>query len=418
MTTDPLPHTDRPRGPCQGAVFRVLVAEADARVRRAMASHIQSAGHQVTVASDGLEAWMRLREEPFHVLVADVRMPGLGGLELLTRLRRDRPSTRVVLVSGSADTNLVVRALRGGAVNFIQKPFTRDEFLEQMFPAFHQCALEAETACLHGLVADLQKKEAIDQRMAALGRMLSGMAHEIHNPLTFVKGNVELLGRIVRELHMEPEGCTPGTEQVFAPERAKEILCLLSDLEHGIERIEAVVTQVRKFGSDVAAKTENQPLAGLMEAALRMALAEKPEGVEVSFTSPPRETQVSVIGTEMEGCLVNLLLNAFAAASEGGGHVVFRAEEFPFATGRFDGFVEVFVEDNGPGIPKEQIAKVLNPFFTTKSNGMGLGLSTAHAAAKRNGAHMEIRSQEGEGTTAIVRLRYHRQRADGEASSS
>ncbi|WP_025323802.1 sensor histidine kinase [Deferrisoma camini] len=385
--------------PAGGAAFRILVADDEASLRNAMARSLEALGHEVVSAADGLEAWMRFHEAPFPIVVADIRMPGLTGIELLERIRNEKPDTEVVLVSGFGDTGVVIEALRHGATNFVEKPFSESEFLRQMEPAFQRCGLALEKARLQQELSKLREREERERRMAALGRLLSGLAHEIHNPLTFIKGNAELLERFCQETRKGlSEGALPNEVAVA------EMLGLVKDLRHGIERIESMVESVRLFGGRPLSFCREAKLSEIMRLSFREALSKKPIGVAADLVPPPDSFLVEVNETEMESCFVNLLVNAFEAAACGGGSVRFYTREIPYDTDEFFGFVEIVVEDDGPGIPQAIVDEVFTPFFTTKPGGTGLGLSVAYEAAKRNGAQVEIDSEEGKGTTVTVRL--------------
>lgn len=108
---------------------------------------------------------------------------------------------------------------------------------------------------------------------------------------------------------------------------------------------------------------------------------------------------------ELESCLVNLLVNAYEVRGDRG-TVAVRAVLLPYPTNEYEGVVELFVEDDGPGIPQGIIDEVFTPFFTRKQGGTGLGLSIAFEAAKRNGAQMQIDSDGKSGTRVTLRLPY------------
>ncbi len=381
--------------------LRVLVVDDDPSVRQVVSKTLQEVGHEVVTASDGLEAWMLFDRDPFPMVVTDIMMPGIDGLELLKKIREIDPHVEVVLITGFGETRLVIEALRRGASNFIEKPFTPEGLLEQLAPSFHRCALARERERLAAEIEALREREERDRRMAALGRLLSGLAHEIHNPLTFIKGNAELLERYWDEAAAEIRKAL-GTE----PQVLGEMRDLLGDLQHGVHRIESMVEAVKTLAGGGPRSSEDVRLRDLMYAAFRIALAKKPKEVAADFAFPPEDWIVTVNREDMEGCFVNLLVNAFEAVGCEGSAVTFRVREIPYATNRFSGFVDVIVEDDGPGIPQGIIDEVFTPFFTTKQGGMGLGLSLAYEAAKRNGAQLEIQSEEGKGTRVIVRLPY------------
>ncbi len=381
--------------------LRILVVDDDPSVRDVVRRTLCERGHQVVTAADGLQAWMIYDREPFPLVISDIMMPGMDGLELLRRVRGIDPHAEVVLITGFGETRLVIEALRRGASNFIEKPFTPGSLLEQLEPSFQRCALAREKARLQAELEALRERQERERRMAAMGRLLSGLAHEIHNPLTFIKGNAELLERFWDDAAAAlRQGL--GTE----PEHIRDMRELLHDLQRGVERIESMVEAVKTFGAGGVRPSEDVRLKDLMYAAFRIALAKKPRGVSADITFPPEHWTVRVNRTDIEACFVNILVNAFEAVGCGGTGVHFHARELPYATREFSGWVDVMVDDDGPGIPQGIIDEVFTPFFTTKQGGTGLGLSIAYEAVKRNGGQMEIHSQEGEGTRVIVRLPY------------
>jgi len=382
-----------------GVAFRILVADDEAIARDLMSRALQRLGHEVTTVADGLEAWMRFRQTPFPVVVTDIRMPGLSGIELLKRIRKENPETEVVLVSGFGDTALLIEALRHGASNFIEKPFDESEFLWHVEPAFQRRALALEAELMQLEFVKLRQKEEREIRMLALGQLLSGLAYEIHSPFAFIKGNVELLAAFFRELSKQsPEGKGLDREEIT------EMQKLLLDIQHGIERIETTLDAVRTFGVRPLAPCRCVSLAGVMVRAFNEALGKKPAGARAEITPPPDSFVVEANTEELERCFVNLLLNAFDAVATEGGAVRFYTREIPYDTPNFFGFVEVVVEDEGPGMPQGIIDEVFTPFFTTRDGGTGLGLTIAYEAAKRNGAQMEIESEEGKGTVVTLRV--------------
>ena len=398
-----LPSSSCDHDPASGASFRILVADDEAPVRRVLDHYLARAGHCVTTAADGLEAWERFQESPFPVVLSDIKMPRMDGIELLERVRAVRPSTEVVLITGFGETGVVIEALRRGASNFIEKPFSGEELLRQMEPAFHRCALALETARLEREVADLREREERDRRMLALGRLVSGISHEIHNPLMFAKGNAEILEDFCRRACAAArEGRPPD------PRATEEMRTVLHDLRCGLDRIESMVRTLQTFGGRPASPRALVRLSDLMAAALRAALPDKPPGVELRVEAPPEAVVVEVNEAEMEICFASLLTNAFETSRFGGTLVRFTTRELPYPTRDFSGFVEVVVQDDGPGIPRGILDEVFTPFFTTKEGGTGLGLSIAYEAAKRNGAQVEIESDEGRGATVTVRLPFHR----------
>ena len=378
-----------------GGSLRILVADDDAPLRQIVVTTLIRAGHQVVEASDGAEAWDRFQEQPFPMVVTDLQMPVLGGLELLKRVKAASPDTEVVIITGYGDVGVVIEALRAGAANFVEKPFIPSEFIAQIGPCFTRCGLRAEAACLQVELKSERKRREVDVRMATLGRLLSGLAHEVHNPLTFVKGNIELLQRFLED--SEAKDVSPPIEHMKT---------LLNDLAYGVGRIEGLMDSMRRFGTSRPSEQDEMPLKTVLDNAIRLAASRKPSHASLHTELPGEEVRIVATAVEMESCFTNLLVNAYDAVGVTGSRVDLRVRLFPYETGGIAGFAEVTVCDDGPGIPAGILDEVFTPFFSRKEGGTGLGLGIAYESAKRNGAQVTLESEEDQGATVVVRMPY------------
>ncbi len=378
-----------------GEPLQILVVDDEPLIRRMVATALERAGHRVTEAADGREAWDRFQEQPFQMVVTDIRMPGLNGLELLDRVRSANPATEVVMITGFGDVDVVIQALRSGAANFVEKPFTAEEFVEQIGPTLCRCSLRAETSRLEEELKTERKRREQGHRLATLGRLLAGLAHEVHKPLTFVKGNIELLQRLSKSSR------TPGH-----PPEVGDMEGLLDDLSYGVRRIEELMDTMQRLGTDRTAIRAPVSLRSLLENAVRLAAARKPSRASLHTDLPAETVLVKVNAVEMESCFVNLLVNAYEAVEPDGGKVEILVSLYPYETGGIAGFAEVSVRDDGPGIPVELAEEVFSPFFTRKDEHTGLGLTIAYESAKRNDAQVLIENSGNRGGHVLVRLPY------------
>ncbi|MBE0616924.1 MAG: HAMP domain-containing histidine kinase, partial [Proteobacteria bacterium] len=222
---------------------------------------------------------------------------------------------------------------------------------------------------------------------------------EINNPLTFLKGNAELLRRMLAPASGPPGGRRPVTDDVLL-----QAAVLLEDMEFGARRIQELVQALHRFGRPHGEGKVRVSLADLMKNSLKLTQSRRHENVALEVALPEPGVCVDANAVELETCVVNLLANAFDAVHVSGSRVRLAASLLPYPTNAYRGLVEVSVEDDGPGIRKEIVDEVFTPFCTRKPGGMGLGLSIAYEAATRNGAQIEIQSQEGQGTRVILRL--------------
>ena len=236
----------------------------------------------------------------------------------------------------------------------------------------------------------LQAQLMLADRLAGLGTMAAGVAHEINNPLAFMMLGLEAIER-----------------EVARPAREQDALALrstLADVRHGVERITTIVRQLRAFSRPADANARAvADLAAVVDSAARMAAHEiRPLGtitVRVEGDLPPVRGEPS----QLEQVFLNLFLNASQALDEtrGDGRVEVIVRPVDEGTA-----VEVLVRDNGLGIAERDLAHVFDPFFTTKPLGLGtgLGLSICHSIVSAAGGDIDVESRAGEGTTVRVVL--------------
>jgi PAS domain S-box-containing protein len=239
------------------------------------------------------------------------------------------------------------------------------------------------------IVRDLREIEALQSRlvlsgrMAAVGQLAAGVAHEVNNPASYVRSNILMLREYWKsaEAHVD-----------FADGRE-----LIDESLEGIERISAIVDQIRRFSRGGTGERERADLHPLLEAVVRMAQSRLPEGVRIerSFGSVPA---LDCAPRELEQVFLNLLVNAADAVGESG--------TIRLTTSSSAAMARIDVEDDGCGIAPDVLGRVFDPFFTTKpvGRGTGLGLSISYEIVKRHGGEIAARSAPGRGTVVSVLL--------------
>ncbi|MCB1019663.1 MAG: hypothetical protein KDC27_07020 [Acidobacteria bacterium] len=217
------------------------------------------------------------------------------------------------------------------------------------------------------------------ERLAALGQLSAGLAHEIRNPLGVISASAELLAKNV------------GAENAVAKE-------LAGFIGAEVTRTNALVTRFLDFARPSKPHREVQPLTPIVERALQtLADTRKPDDPDITIEKslgpiPP----FSFDATLIESAVLNLLLNGREAMTDGG---VLRIQ-----TAAEDGFARITVSDDGSGIPPEKLEDVFNPFFTTKPRGVGLGLAMVSKFIDSHGGTITVESQPGHGATFRILL--------------
>jgi signal transduction histidine kinase len=215
-------------------------------------------------------------------------------------------------------------------------------------------------------------------RLAALGRVVAGVAHEIRNPLNSLVLTLELLSRRVRK------GAATGEE--------------IRDAIEEVNRLEQILARLLAFGSPQVESRTLQDVNPLLQRALRVVDDQaRQRQVRVALSqSNDEELLAEVDGLALEQVLINLLLNAIDASPEG--------STVSLAATVEGSLVRIAVRDHGPGIPEAVREHVFDPYFTTKENGTGLGLAVSREIAHRHGGNLEFASSCSEGSTFTLTL--------------
>jgi signal transduction histidine kinase len=333
---------------------------------------------KVISAEDGLKGLeMALRERP-SLIVADLMMPGIDGLELTRRLRADE-STRhipVLMLTARGDLEDRVAGLETGVSAYLAKPFSPRELLTTARALVQQQATTADIV--------------LTQRMDSLEIVAGGLAHEINNPLNYLKN---ALARIRIDAQIVLEG-RAGAELPRIEKRMRE---LFEIAESGIKRITSTVELMSSYSRagysralrpHDAFKAVREVVALVLPAtgrAVKMDLELEGDGI------------IECVPEEFNQVISNLVQNAIEASPDAGGLVRVRG----FSDGDR---VVVSVKDNGPGVRAEDRARLFTPFFTTKGpgRGMGMGLTIAWRVMQSLGGTLEV--LPGPGAEFVVRV--------------
>jgi len=241
----------------------------------------------------------------------------------------------------------------------------------------------------------MRAKLLVSDRMASLGTLAAGIAHEINNPLAYVAGNLEVLAE------------TLGDGEAPSATACTELRAAVSDARDGAERVRKIVHGLRSFSRSEAEQRAPLALAGVLESAIRLTANEVRHRAQLVRELGPTPLVVADDG-QLTQVFINLLVNAAHAIPEG-------RSDRNFITVRTrsdgDGNAVVEIEDTGKGMTQDVQSRVFDPFFTTKDvgEGTGLGLSICHGIVSGLGGQISIESSLAPGRT-VVRVVLPRQR--------
>jgi PAS domain S-box-containing protein len=229
----------------------------------------------------------------------------------------------------------------------------------------------------------VRQRDQQQERLAAVGTLAAGLAHEIRNPLNGAQLHVSFLERVLSK--------DPAETRSRANEEALEAVGIVGD---EIKRLARLVTDFLDFARPRPLARSRTGVRALCERAMQLASANAGEAVTLRLDLPSTDISLEADKDRLEQVVLNLLQNAVEAVAPRGGNVVLRARRQPR-------HVWIEVEDDGPGLPASN-APVFDPFFSTKPNGTGLGLAITHRVVTDHGGTIDVESKPGRTRFRVV----------------
>jgi len=354
-------------------------------------------------ARSGNEALRQLLKREFAVMLLDVQMPEMDGYEVANHARQNPATRDVPIIFLTATHNNESNVLRGygsGAVDFLFKPInapilkSKVRIFVELYNVRRQIA-DAKGS-LEKAYRELQATQAQliqSAKMASLGTLVAGVAHEINNPLSFALSHLDTVQKSLG--HVQGDVAPHFSES--GREYWARALTRLAEMGGGLDRIRTLVLKLRTFSRLDEGERKVASMRDAVESVLTI-LGHRLRhriSVECTFGQPDL---VECFPGPLNQALMNLISNAIDAI-EGDGRIA-------ISTGlQGDGYV-ISIADSGKGIPASIRDRVLEPFFTTKpvGEGTGLGLFITYSIVQKHGGSLELCDAEGGGTKVVIRI--------------
>jgi signal transduction histidine kinase len=367
--------------------IRILIVDDENGFRETLARRLEKRGAVIKQAGNGVEALASLAQEPVDVVLLDVRMPGMDGLSVLERIRQEHPDTEVILITGNVSTQEGVAGIKAGAFDYLTKPIEIEHLIGKIRQAFDKLGRSQEQEREAHFRVRMEQQLIAADRLAALGTLSAGTAHEINNPLAIINDAAGWLkGRAAKD-------------QSMSDVMRKDLDLALEKIESSVKRARRITHQLLSFARPVDAMTREFNLSDLAVEVIDLTRKTASEcQADVSAACEVKDMRVWSDPFQVRQVLINLVSNGLQAVSKGG------LVEL-IITGNATNAIAV-VRDNGPGIPPENLEKIFEPFFTTKppGEGTGLGLSVSRGIIEKLGGRIEVHSKLGIGTIFTVSL--------------
>ena len=413
------------RAPHEDGAGRLLIVEDNAANRDILRRRLEKEGHHVWEAENGVQAIEKLAADQFDLLLLDILMPEMDGFEVLARVKQDPRLTGlpVIMISALGEIQSVVRCIEMGAEDYLPKPFDPVLLRARIGATLEKKRLrDRERRKTEELEEALQRlKETQDQlvvqeKMASLGALTAGIAHEIKNPLNFVTNFAELSVDLLQDLHqvMNPARAHLTTaDSSYLDEIVGDLTINLQKIrEHG-KRADSIVRGMLAHSRGGSGQREAVDLNSLVAEAVSLAyhgLRAQDSTFNIALESEydPAMPPIQVVPQDLSRVFLNIANNGCYAANQ---KRIQRGDSFRprlrVTTSHTAGSAEVRIHDNGTGIPRNALQKIFNPFFTTKPTGQGtgLGLSLSYQiVVEQHKGAIRVNTEEGEFTEFVITL--------------
>ncbi|MBI4669844.1 MAG: response regulator [Elusimicrobia bacterium] len=398
----------------------ILVIDDDKEMVARLRKILEKEGYATFGGYSGCEGLEIIGKHKIDVVITDVKMGPMSGLEVLKKAKGLYQDIEVIMVTGYGEQELAVEALRAGAIDYLQKPVNLDELIHAIAKAIERINLyrtrlyrnrelkiSSEIVAkmneeLERLIAERTKKLTQTQaqlfqtsKLATLGEMAAGLAHEINQPL----GGIALVAKNMSKLRERNKLSDAELERALA------------DIDKSVRRMTRIIEHIRTFARQDTLRFIQVDINEPIESALSL-LGEQLRLHEIEVVKDLAPDLPKIMGEpyQIEQVIINLVANARDALDSKGEQSKAAGSKYQksltIKTESLNENISITVADNGAGMPPQIKEKIFNPFFTTKEVGKatGLGLSISYGIIQNHQGTIEVESEEGKGAVFKVKL--------------
>ncbi|BCE00542.1 ATP-binding protein [Marinicellulosiphila megalodicopiae] len=342
--------------------------------------------------------------DTYDLIITDYIMPDKNGMFVLEACKNYK--TPIIVMTGCDDLEVEKKCLLAGAIDFIRKPFSPETFR-------HRILLNLTFIEQKNQIIDAQEHLIANEKMAALGQLAAGVAHEVNNPMGYIKTNMNAFSKNLDKLAScfndieETLGYNDVDENEMLLKRLKEVYkiqFLLEDFkeiidesDEGIKRVTDIVKDLKYYAYNQEDKFTSHDIVYVIKSALNLANSEIKHKANVILDTT-ESCYIDCIPNQLSQVLINLLVNAC--------HAIENFGEIHITQTCTDTLCKIEVTDNGCGIDLDIQEQIFNPFFTTKpiGKGTGLGMAISKTIIEHHLGKITLSSKKGAGTTIKIEL--------------
>jgi len=380
---------------------KLLIVDDEELIVKLTGLLLEKRGFEVLAASDGEQCLQMVAKHHPALVLLDYMMPLMNGLDTLKQIKSCYPDISVVMFTGKGNEDVAVELMRAGAADYLRKPFANKSLVERIDTVLsirqvemENCKLLKERESLQDEIkqwnAKLEQRvreksselerahqEIIQaEKLAALGHMSAGMAHEIRNPLN----SINLFAQIL----LSAEGLDEENQSY------------VYKITQEVERIDEILIQMLASNSNQSSKHPIDLVEIIDKVVGDYQVRIESQHVELKINLNRKIPLIRVDPLEVEKIFTNLIGNALYEMPEGGALTIDLQADVEK--------IIIMVSDTGPGIPSQNITRIFDPFFTTKEKGTGFGLSVVLRVVNGLGGRITVDSPPDAGACFIIEI--------------
>jgi two-component system NtrC family sensor kinase len=370
----------------ESASIKVLVADNDPIYLQMVPLMLSGWGFEAVTADNGEDAWRLISsDENMAMAIIEWNLPGMHGLEICRRVQQleRHPPVYVMMLTNQGDKEKIVEGINAGANDYVTKPFDVEEMQARM--SVGRRVIELDSSLIEAnrqltsyasemeKLAEQRAQQLIHaERMATVGVMSAGIAHEINNPTMFISANLRSFEKNWPAIKESLDYARPKIGDDEADFVLEDMPKVSAGIKRGIERTKKIVDALRTYSRQEPSTRKLVNVEECIDQALEICQNRVKYNVTIERPQPNPSLQAKCDPQQIEQIFVNLLVNATDAIEghKGTGAIEITAEEGADC-------IRIKFVDNGPGIPEDKIDDLFKPFYTTKEVGKGTGLGLA-----------------------------------------
>ena len=351
---------------------KILIVDDNLEFAKAIARNLEAEGFHVSIAPDGNTTIQKVSSESPELVLLDLKLPDMAGMEVLRRIKAINEDTAVIIITGYGGEQVAVDFMKAGAVDFLSKPFDFQDLLNAVRNVFK--------------IRDAHVGDRYNEKYPHLEKFFPFLAHEIRNPLHAIGGALAI---IQRRSDLKDDLLN------------QSIKVIQEEVQHLNEFVQECLDFVRPPSKNRFVEVDANEVLSYILSMMPHMFEELSRKIRITIETAPQLPKISANYEEIKKAFINIVKNGFEAMGEGGEFIIktsFKPDPDP-------GWIEIVFVDHGLGIKEENLQFLFQPFFTTKPRGTGLGLAICkRIIVERHDGKINVESEEDRGTTIVVEL--------------